>query len=64
MDDNIFHEIKMFLTHNGLYQLNQGLVRTVLNRYLGTNVHFNVSEQKTPSRIAYEKYINKNKELP
>ena len=52
------------VSHKGIYQLNQGLVRTVLNRYLGTNVHFNASAQKSPSRIQFEKYINKNKQLP
>ena len=51
-------------THMGMMQINQALVRTVINRYLGSNVHLNISAQKSLSRISYEKYMNKSKELP
>ena len=52
------------VTHTGIMQLSTHLLRIDLNKYLDTNVHFNVQAQKSPSRIAYEKYIKKNKELP
>lgn len=48
------------ITHTGVYQINQAMVRTVINRYLDSTVHLNIQVQKTPSRIAYEKYINKS----
>lgn len=48
------------LTHMGMYQLNQSLMRTVVNRYLGSTVHLNIQAQKSPSRISWENYLNKN----
>lgn len=52
------------LSHTGLYQVQQGLVRGVLNQYLDSKVHFSISAQKTAARIQWEKYIKKNQQLP
>ena len=52
------------ITHNGFYQIKTQLMRTVLNRYLDSNVHLNIQAQKSASSSAWDRYINKNHDMP